>query len=57
MLVYNIQASDPIATRMMRLAKASHVPVVGATETEPPGSPYQAWMMHELDAVSQALPK
>lgn len=56
LLVYNSQASDPIAARMMRLAKASHIPVVGATETEPPGKPYQAWMMSELDAVARALP-
>ena len=57
MLVYNSQATDPIAERMMKLAKASHVPVMGATETEPPGKTYQAWMMSELDAVDQALPK
>jgi zinc/manganese transport system substrate-binding protein len=57
LLVYNSQATDPIATRMERLAKASHVPVVGATETEPPGKTYQAWMMSELDAVDAALPE
>lgn len=57
MLVYNSQATDPIADRMMRLAKASHVPVVAATETEPPNTKYQAWMMDELNAVSQALPE
>ncbi len=57
MLVYNSQASDPVAERMLRLAKESHVPVVGATETQPPGKSYQAWMMSELDAVDLALPK
>ena len=57
LLVYNSQASDPIATRMEKLARASHVPVVGATETEPPGMTYQAWMLSELDAVDQALPE
>lgn len=57
LLVYNSQASDPIAERMMKLAKASHVPVVGAAETEPPGKTYQQWMTSELDAVDQALPK
>jgi zinc/manganese transport system substrate-binding protein len=56
LLVYNAQASDPIAQRMERLAKASGVPVVGAAETEPPGRTYQAWMLGELDAVSRALP-
>lgn len=57
LLVYNSQASDPIAERMMRLAKASHIPVVGAAETEPPGKTYQQWMTSELDAVDRALPK
>lgn len=57
LLVYNSQASDPIAERMEKLANASHIPVVGATETEPPGKTYQAWMMSELDAVDRALPK
>ncbi|MBU6508480.1 MAG: zinc ABC transporter substrate-binding protein [Alphaproteobacteria bacterium] len=57
LLVYNSQASDPIAERMMKLAKASHVPVVGAAETEPPGKTYQHWMASELDAVDRALPK
>lgn len=56
LLVYNAQASDPIAERMERLAKASHVPIVGAAETEPPGKTYQAWMMGELDEVARALP-
>ena len=56
LLVYNAQASDPIAQRMELLAKASHVPVVGAAETEPPGKTYQAWMLSELDAVAYALP-
>lgn len=57
LLVYNSQASDPIAERLMKLAKASHVPVVGAAETEPPGKTYQQWMTSELDAVDRALPK
>lgn len=57
LLVHNSQASDPIAERMMKLAEASHVPVVGAAETEPPGETYQQWMTSELDAVDRALPK
>ncbi len=56
LLVYNSQASDPIAARMEKLAKAAHVPVVGATETEPTGKTYQAWMLGELNAVDHALP-
>ena len=57
LLVYNSQASDPVADRMLKLARDSGVPVMGATETQPPGESYQAWMMSELDAVDHALPK
>jgi zinc/manganese transport system substrate-binding protein len=57
LLVYNSQASDPLADRMLKLARASNIPVVGANETEPPGSTYQAWMLGELEAVDKALPK
>lgn len=57
LLVYNSQASDPLADRMVQLAKAANIPVVGATETQPPGKSYQAWMMGELDAIDHALPK
>ncbi len=56
LLVYNSQASDPVADRMANLARASHVPVLGATETEPPGVTYQAWMLATLDAIDRALP-
>jgi zinc/manganese transport system substrate-binding protein len=57
LLIYNSQATDPIADRMGKIAKASNIPVVGATETEPAGKNYQGWMMSELGAVDQALPK
>jgi zinc/manganese transport system substrate-binding protein len=57
LMIYNSQATDPIAARMEKIAKASHVPVVGATETEPAGKNYQSWMMSELDAVGRALPE
>jgi zinc/manganese transport system substrate-binding protein len=56
LLVYNSQASDPAAQHMRTLAIASHIPVVGVTETEPPGTTYQGWVMSELDAVDHALP-
>jgi zinc/manganese transport system substrate-binding protein len=57
LLVYNSQATNPIANRMQKIAKASQIPVVGATETEPAGKNYQGWMMGELDAVDRALPR
>ena len=57
LLVYNSQATDPTAARMEKIAKAAGVPVLGATETEPPGTSYQAWMTGALDAVDRALPR
>jgi zinc/manganese transport system substrate-binding protein len=56
LFVYNSQATDPLAERMLKLAKAAKIPVVGANETEPPGADYQAWMTNELVAVDKALP-
>lgn len=57
LLVYDRQTSDPIAARMTQLARASHIPVIGMAETEPPGETYQEWMMSDLDAIDRALPK
>jgi len=57
MLVFNSQASDPVAQRMRDLAASSGIPVVGATETEPKGKSYQTWISSELDAVQEALSK
>lgn len=55
LFVYNSQATDPIADRMRKIASEAGVPVVGATETEPHGGNYQAWILSELDAVDHAL--
>jgi zinc/manganese transport system substrate-binding protein len=57
LFVYNSQATDPIADRMRKIASEAGVPVVGATETEPHGKNYQAWILSELDAVDHALSK
>ena len=57
LLVYNSQATNPIAVRMQKIAKAAEVPVVAVTETEPANKNYQGWMMGVLDAVDRALPK
>ncbi len=54
-LLYNAQATDDLAEQMQKLAKQSGVPVVGVSETEPPGKNYQAWMMSQLDALDAAL--
>jgi len=54
-LFYNSQTSEALTERMRTIAKASGVPVVGVTETEPAGKRYREWMMSQLTALDQAL--
>ena len=54
-LFYNKQASDKIVQHLVNLAHAANIPVVGVTETCPPGLSYQNWMLSELDATEAAL--
>ncbi len=54
-MLYNAQASEPSVQRLVALAKASGVPVVGVSETEPTGSNYQGWMLGQLTALDHAL--
>jgi len=54
-LLYNSQATDAAAKRLLGIARQAGVPVVGVTETEPAGKTYQAWLMGELDALGTAL--
>jgi zinc/manganese transport system substrate-binding protein len=54
-LFYNRQASDKIVQHLVDLARASNIPVVGVTETCPPGLSYQNWMLSELDKTEAAL--
>jgi len=54
-LFYNKQASDKIVQHLVDLARASNIPVVGVTETCPPGLSYQNWMLSELDTTENAL--
>jgi len=54
-MLYNAQASEPAVGKLVDLAKANGIPVVGVSETEPSNSTYQAWMMGQLDALYKAL--
>jgi zinc/manganese transport system substrate-binding protein len=54
-MLYNAQASEPAVQRLVQMAKDNGIPVVGVSETEPPNSTYQAWMMGQLDALDKAL--
>lgn len=57
LLVYNSQATDPLADRMKAIAQQAGVPVLPVTETEPKGLTYQAWMLDVLNKLQQALAK
>jgi zinc/manganese transport system substrate-binding protein len=57
LLIYNSQATDESARRLLEIAHRSKVPVIGVTETEPRGRTYQDWMQGQLDALDDALAK
>ena len=54
-MLYNAQASEPAVQKLVDLAKANAIPVVGVSETEPPDTTYVKWMLGQLDALDQAL--
>jgi zinc/manganese transport system substrate-binding protein len=54
-MFYNKQASDNVVQHLVALARAFHVPVVGVTETQPPGVSYLDWMLAELNETETAL--
>jgi zinc/manganese transport system substrate-binding protein len=54
-LLYNNQASEETTKKMRAIAKDAGVPVVGISETEPPGTTFQEWMLSQLNALEAAL--
>jgi zinc/manganese transport system substrate-binding protein len=54
-MLYNAQASEPAVGKLVQMAKDNNIPVVGVSETEPPNSIYQDWMMGQLNALDKAL--
>jgi zinc/manganese transport system substrate-binding protein len=54
-MFYNKQASDKIVQHLVELAHAAKIPVVGVTETMPPGMTFQQWMSSEVDDTGKAL--
>jgi len=54
-LIFNMQTGGALPDRMRKIAVASHVAVVGVTETEPPATNYQGWMQAQIDALERAL--
>jgi zinc/manganese transport system substrate-binding protein len=54
-LLYNNQTTEALTQRMQKLAQDAKIPVVGVSETEPPGKSYQGWMTDQLEALDKAL--
>ena len=54
-MLYNAQASEPAVQRLAQMAKDNGVPVVGVSETEPPNTTYQTWMLGQLNELDKAL--
>ena len=57
LFAYNQQAVAPITIKLLPLARAHHIPVIGVYETEPLFKSYQQWTVSEADAVTLALSK
>jgi zinc/manganese transport system substrate-binding protein len=55
LLLYNRQASGYTVQRLLAIARAERVPVIGVTETEPAGLHYQQWMLQQLADIGHAL--
>jgi zinc/manganese transport system substrate-binding protein len=55
LFIYNSQASDSAAERLLGIAKTSGVPVIGVTETEPVGLNFQTWQFSTLNRLGDAL--
>lgn len=54
-LIYNKQAVSPITSRVRDAARAAGMPVVGVTETLPPGTTFQAWQLAQVETLRAAL--
>lgn len=54
-LFYNSQVTDDTTTRLLGLARAGNVPVIGVTETEPSGQTIETWFASQIAAVTASL--
>jgi zinc/manganese transport system substrate-binding protein len=53
MLFYNRQVVGPTTSNMRSIAAKNHVPIVGVTETQPPGLSFVRWQISQLQSVQQ----
>ena len=55
-LLYNAQVTSPTTQRLKDLARSNGVPIVGVTETMPPGAQnFQTWQADQARALLEAL--
>ena len=54
-LIVNAQATSPSVKRLRNIAQEIGMPVVAVSETEPADTPYQKWMLLQLEALDKAL--
>jgi zinc/manganese transport system substrate-binding protein len=54
-LLYNSQAASPITARIEAAARSAGIPVIGVTETLPPGETFQRWQLRQAVALERAL--
>lgn len=56
-LVYNNQTVTKVTTRIKDLATRNGIPIVGVSETAPPGKTFQDWQLSQLKDLERALGK
>jgi zinc/manganese transport system substrate-binding protein len=54
-LLYNSQTVSPITARIEAAARSAGIPVIGVTETLPPGESFQHWQLHQAVSLDRAL--
>jgi zinc/manganese transport system substrate-binding protein len=54
-LLYNNQTTSQVTQQVESLARSSGIPVVGVSETMPPGADYQGWQLGQARALARAL--
>jgi len=55
LLLYNSQTVSPVTDSIKTLAAKSGVPIVGVSETMPPGDSFVGWQLAQLNAIESAL--
>ncbi len=54
-LIYNKQVSNPLTHRIIDIANAASIPIIGMSETQPQDLDYVQWMVSQLKALQTAL--